>query len=309
MSDDEMVEVSRSIGKYYKNYDIYMKPPSGRGYILYKPKEVPIEAIRIKEKRHPKKLYITLQDKMKEIASFQRRYNNQLRKKIKSEPAEARRILNKAMAFSFSEPRTQILQNVRETIDIVVLEYLENPQVVNQLIEVSAKDYSVSAHCVNVMLYCLGYGHHCGFAIDEIKVFGLSGLLHDVGKVQVPDEILKASRALSVRETKILKRHTENGYSLLTACNFDPVVVTGALEHHERLDGSGYPDGKRGDEISPLSRALALIDRFENLTSRRPEKEGLKPIEALASIMEEVENGLYDKEIFKQIAHSVVGMQ
>lgn len=309
MPDDEMVEVSRSLGKYYKNYDIYMKPPSGRGFVLYKPKGVPIEAIRIKEKRHPKNLYITLPDKMKEIASFQRRYNSELRKKIKNEPAEARRILNKAMELSFSEPRTQVLQNMRETIDIIVLEYLEDPAVVSRLIEVSTKDYSTSIHSVNVMLYCLGYGHFCKFSMEEIKVFGLAGLLHDVGKVEVPNEILKSSEELNVRETKILRRHVENGYRILSECEFDPVVLMGALEHHELIDGSGYPDEKKGDEISPLSRVLALINRFENLTGQSPGKESLKPIEALAFMMGEVESGKYDKEMFKQMAHSVVGMQ
>ncbi len=309
MSDDEMVEVTRSLEKYYKNYAIYMHSPSGKGFILYKPKGVPIEAVRIQEKRHPEKLYITLQDRIKEVAAFQRKYAIQLKKTIRNDPALAKTILQKTMDISLSEPRTQVLHNLRETIDIVVGEYLETPAVVSNLIDVSTKDYSTAVHSVNVMLLCLGFGHYSRFTVEEIKLFGLMGLLHDVGKVKVPDDILKASRDLTVRETKMFRRHTEHGYRILKECRFDMKVALSALEHHERMDGSGYPDGKTGNDLLPESAMLTIIDTFDQRTSYRPNHVSIKPIEALAAIMEEVVAGKFDREMFKIFAHSVVGMQ
>ena len=309
MSDDEMVEVSQALEKYYKNYTIYMRSPDGKGYFLYKQKGVPIEAVRIKEKRHPEKLYITLQDKVKEITSIQRKYNAQLKKEIKGDPAAAKAILWKTMEATLSEPRTQILHNIKETIDIVVGEYIETPAVVSNLIEVSAKDYSTAVHSVNVMLFCLGFGQYSRFTVEDIKLFGLMGLLHDVGKTKVPDEILKTNRDLTVREAKILRRHTEHGYRIIKECRFDLKVALSALEHHERMDGSGYPDGKKGDEFLLQSAMLGLIDTFEQKTSYRPDYKPLKPIEALASIMEEVGKGKFNREMFKTFARSIVGMQ
>ncbi len=308
MSDDEMVEVTRSLEKYYKNYTIYMRSPDGKGYFLYKQKGVPIEAVRIKEKRHPDKLYITLQDKIKEVTAFQRKYNAQLRKEIKSNPAAAKEILWKTMELSLAEPRTQILQNIKETIDIVVAEYLETPAVAANLLEVSAKDYSAAIHSVNVMLFCLGLGQYSQFSAEDIKLLGLMGLLHDVGKIKVPDEILKADRDLTVRETKILRRHTEHGYRIIKDGQLDLRVALSALEHHERSDGSGYPDGKLGNEILPQSAMIGIIDAFEQKTSCRPGRTPLKPIEALTAIREEVGAGKFDPEIFKTFARSIVGL-
>ncbi|MFZ5570851.1 MAG: HD-GYP domain-containing protein [Thermodesulfobacteriota bacterium] len=309
MPDDEMVEVTRSLEKYYKNYAIYMRPSDGKGYILYKPKGVPIEAVRIKEKRHPQKLYISLEDKIKEVCSFQRKYSAQLKKNIREDPVAAKTILHKTMEVSLAEPRTPVLHNLKETIDIVVSEYLENPAVVGNLIAVSTKDYSTAVHSVNVMLLCLGFGHYSRFPLTELKQMGLAGLLHDVGKVNVPDDILKASRELTVRETKLLRQHAEHGYRTLKDCGFDGKVALSALEHHERADGSGYPDGKTRRDLLPESAALSIIDTFEHRTGYRPDHPPLKPIEALAGIMEEVVDGKFDRELFKTFAHSVVGMQ
>lgn len=309
MTDDDMVEVTRSLGKYYKNYAIYMKSPSGKGYVLYKPKGVPIEAVRIKEKRHPKHLYISLQDKVREIASFQRKYNHELKKTIRDDPVRAKNLLQKTMDLSLSEPRTDVLRNMQETIDIIVKEYLETPTVVGNLLDVSAKDYSTSVHSINVMLFCLGFGYYNDYALEAISRIGLMGLMHDVGKIQVPEEILKADRELTVRETKLLNQHTEHGYRILTDCDFDPAIARVALEHHEQIDGTGHPEKKIGRDLLESSKIIAIIDKFEKLTCLRPGYTPLKPIEALAAIMEIVENGKMDRDMFKQFAHSVVGMQ
>ncbi len=307
--DAHMVEVNRDLKRYYNNYELYMKKPEGPGYQLYKPKGVPLESIRMKQKKHPEKLYITLQDKVKELSTYQKQYNNQLKKLLKKDWVKAKKVLDRTMKVALEEPRNQMLNNVKETIDILVAEYLESPEIVKNLIEVSTKDYSTSTHSINVMLLCFGYGFYNHFNITDIKMFGLTGLLHDVGKIYVDDEILKGNRELTAREQKLLKRHTEHGFRILKELNFDEKVILGALEHHERIDGSGYPDGKTGDELILESKALAMIDEFDMLVNWNPAMETIKPIEALGFLMEDVEEMKYDKGVFKVFAQSIVGMQ
>ncbi len=307
--DSHMVEVNRDFKKYYNNYELFIKVSDGSGYQLYKPKGISLESVRMKQKKHPEKLYITLQDKIKELSGYQKQYNNQLKKLLKKDLVKAKKVIERTMTAALQEPKNQILENVKETIDILVKEYLESPDVVKNLIEVSTKDYSTSTHSINVMLLCFGFACYNHFCISDIKMFGLMGLLHDVGKIYVDDEILNVKKELTSREKKLLWKHTEHGFRILKELNFDEKIILGALEHHERIDGSGYPDGKIGDEMAYESRALAIIDEFDMLTNWRPSKEKIKPIEALGIMMDDVEGTKFDRDCFKVFAHSIVGMQ
>jgi len=125
-------------------------------------------------------------------------------------------------------------------------------------------------------------------------------LIHDVGKMQVPAEILTTPRKLSELEYSMIKMHPEVGYALLKEIEFPWPVAEMILQHHERLDGSGYPSGLSGDDIMLEARIIAAADVVEAMTSHRP----YRPAFDLEAVIEEIEKNadiLYDREVVKAL--------
>ena len=131
-----------------------------------------------------------------------------------------------------------------------------------------------------------------------ISLIGQSGDVHDIGKVGVPAEILTRPGRLTETEFELIKTHAQLGYDILASANLPWPIPHVALEHHERIDGSGYPQGLRGDKISLAAKIVAVADVVEAMTHRRPYREALGIDLALA----EIQNGagtLYDVDVVK----------
>ena len=308
MRNSDMYEISDEpdILNKYIDFDVYFKSDGHWG--LYKKKGVAFDEGRVKFGRLPEQLFISLRDRVYLVRDQTKLLNEKLVKELKKDPVKARGRLNEVVAVMLAEPRSEILEDIKDTIGIVVDEYLNSPDVLKNLVKVSIKDYSTQLHLTNVMLFCLGYAHYSGFNEDDLKLFGLIGLLHDVGKVDVPDEILTAPRSLSDDEFEQIKRHTRRGWKMLKECDFNEAVPRSALEHHERLDGSGYPSGKEAKALNAYSRTLSIADVYEALTNWRPYKEPMLPLQALGIIKNEVEAEKLDSIIFKEFASSIVGL-
>ena len=303
---ENLIEVSRSI-REYKEYDAYYLDQELYKFILYKPKGIDIDDVRVKEGKIPKKLYVSLSDRVNYVSKTQQKYNRELKLALKASPAKSKWILRKAFDLSLMTPTAEVLQRLGETLDVVVEGYLANPEVVKNMIDIATKDPSTSAHSVNVMLYCLAYARTAEFSLEQLKLFGLIGLLHDVGKTRVPNSILKAPRKLNEDEFEKITLHPDHGFVILSKSKLNRKVWTVALQHHERLDGSGYPRRSTKEELLPESRALSVIDTYEALTNWRPYKNPIDPVKALQIIKKEVLEGRLDEEVFITFAHSLVG--
>ena len=135
---------------------------------------------------------------------------------------------------------------------------------------------------------------------------GLGALLHDVGKTEIPSSILKAPRRLSEEEFKIMKSHPAIGNEIIREKNkIGRDVALGALEHHEKLDGSGYPRGTR--RISFIGQMLGIIDCYEALTNEdRPYRRARKPLDTLKFLKDEVQAGKFNRDIFEKFCYSLV---
>jgi putative nucleotidyltransferase with HDIG domain len=209
--------------------------------------------------------------------------------------------------ISSSTPEPEVFGQMKETIDLVLEEYLTDSTVVKRLIEVTTKDFSTSVHSVNVMLYCLRYARQCNFAYKDLKLFGLMGLLHDIGKVRLPNKILTAPRKLTEQEFEEIKNHSRYGWEILRQSKLNSKIQVAALRHHERSDGSGYPNGLISRKISPESKALAIADVYEALTNWRPYKVPVPPLVALDIIKKDVLQKKLDEKVFILFAKSLVG--
>jgi HD-GYP domain-containing protein (c-di-GMP phosphodiesterase class II) len=140
------------------------------------------------------------------------------------------------------------------------------------LMAVSLKDMTTGQHLLRVRKYVEAISGKLGLPPATIEEFGYSSVLHDVGKIQTPDDILGAPHELSDDQYDVMKQHCIDGEAMLGDALFFATGRAVAREHHERWDGSGYPDGKTGEDISLAARIVAVADVYDALTSKRPYK-------------------------------------
>ncbi len=152
------------------------------------------------------------------------------------------------------------------------------------LMAVTLKDMTTGQHLVRVRKYVESICAKLGLPPATIEEYGYSSVLHDVGKIQTPDDILGAPHELSVDQFETIKQHCIDGEVMLGDALFFATGRLVAREHHERWDGTGYPDRKKGEEISLAARIVAVADVFDALTSKRPYKEAWSTERGLAAI-------------------------
>ena len=134
---------------------------------------------------------------------------------------------------------------------------------------VDAKDSYTRSHCQTVSQLCAAIAAELGFEGDRLARMRLAGLLHDVGKIGVPDAILNKPSGLTDAEYEVMKRHSLLGFEIVQAADM-ALEAAWVRHHHERFDGGGYPDGLAGEEIPLESRIILVADAFEAMTSDRP---------------------------------------
>lgn len=141
-------------------------------------------------------------------------------------------------------------------------------------------------HSLNVSLLAAVLGKWLGYSQEDIDVLSLAGLLHDIGKQMIPPEILNKEGPLTTQDRKILQSHTVKGYELLSLSkqDLDPRIIEAALSHHEKYDGSGYPNGLKGDEITDFAKIIAIVDVYDAMTSKRIYHDPFCPFEVIRQI-------------------------
>lgn len=138
-------------------------------------------------------------------------------------------------------------------------------------------DDQTYVHSLNVALICNVFGNWLKLSSEDLRVLTLSGLLHDIGKLVIPAEILKKPGKLTESEFRAIKHHPISGYNLLDAKDLDERVMLTALMHHERCDKSGYPNGLDRNQISDFGKIVAIADVYDAMTSNRVYREALCP--------------------------------
>jgi hypothetical protein len=149
---------------------------------------------------------------------------------------------------------------------------------------VEARDTDAGEHLGHVTHYSRALALHLGMSDDHANEIAYAAMIHDVGKAQVPDAILKKPGPLTVEERREIERHTIWGWELLADNEEFSIACDVARSHHERWDGTGYPDGLRGDDIPLAARIAAVADVFDALTSQRPYKDAWPTVDAIEEI-------------------------
>ncbi len=193
---------------------------------------------------------------------------------------------------------------IKQTVNDMLRQVLKERYVMLNLTEVRGSDSYVFTHSVNVCMLSLIVGLFLKFKRDQLKTLGLAALLHDVGRTRVPKSILYKPASLTDEEFAQVKKHTVYGYEMLKTYRQLPETVSlTALQHHERLDGTGYPNGLKGEEIGLFARIVAVADVFDALIADRPFRKAFFPHQAVEIIVNS--SGQFDPDILKVFVENV----
>jgi putative two-component system response regulator len=170
---------------------------------------------------------------------------------------------------------------------------------------IEGKDPYTHGHCERLAEYSARLGEQLGVSEDQITALRRAGIVHDVGKIAVPDAILLKPGRLTPDEWTIIREHAVVGERICAPLKSFRLVLPIIRHHHEKLDGSGYPDGLRGEAIPLTARVLQIVDVYDALTTDRPYKKAFSITDALQTMKEEVSKGWWDPHIFDRFERLV----
>jgi putative nucleotidyltransferase with HDIG domain len=174
---------------------------------------------------------------------------------------------------------------VKSTVNDCMYSILRNPDALIWMSRMRHEDEYTAEHCLNVCILAIAFGRHLGMSESEMQNLGICGLLHDVGKMRVPQDILNKPDKLTEKEFNIIKAHSIHGRNLLMSSTGLPdIAVDVAYSHHEKVDGTGYPRKLSAAGISDFARMITIVDAYDAMTANRcysrakPSTEALKII-------------------------------
>jgi HD-GYP domain-containing protein (c-di-GMP phosphodiesterase class II) len=174
------------------------------------------------------------------------------------------------------------LNTAKQAVSELVEQVMQNPDALVWLCQLKEKDTYTAIHSVNVCILSLTFGRELKLTEAELNTLGLGGLLFDIGKSRITDEILKKTDSLSENEYLLMKAHSYLGFAMLAENkNIPEEVLDIVLNHHERLNGLGYPNSRKGNEISRFTRIVSIVDAFDAMTSDRCYHDAFQPQHAL----------------------------
>lgn len=202
----------------------------------------------------------------------------------------------------FNETFLDTVNHLKDTFNRVVMknEQVDSEKMVHEVENVVAKSRD-SLHILDMLQCMKGYDdvtyvHSLNVALlsnmigkivfpdisnEDLEVLTLAGLLHDIGKIMVPDDILQKKGHLTISEFNMVKTHVLHGNQIIKGMNLDPRIAEVAMRHHERCDGSGYPGGYRREQIDDFSKIVAIADTFDAMTSDRVYREAICPFDVI----------------------------
>jgi HD-GYP domain-containing protein (c-di-GMP phosphodiesterase class II) len=222
-------------------------------------------------------------------------------KKIHSKTKEA-------VISLFSEVRMGNAINLDEMVSLVAelnQSIKRNPSALISLSRLKDADNYTYLHSVAVCILMIALGRQLGLNESMLTQAGIAGLLHDIGKVFIPDEVLNKAGKLTDEEFNIVKMHPQKGWELLKkTSDVSDCVLDVCRHHHERIDGMGYPDKLSGEALTLFARMGAVCDVYDAITSNRCYKKGWEPAESIRK-MAEWRNGHFDEVIFHAFVKTV----
>jgi HD-GYP domain-containing protein (c-di-GMP phosphodiesterase class II) len=249
--------------------------------------------------------YVYIEDEMTKNIKVQNIVSDETRKAaISSIRKEFEEIANHQIIGN-SLNTAHLSKNFSKVIESILVDIKKSDDVISILSDVYCYDSYIFTHSLNVTIYTIGLAMELKFTEKQLFEIGLGAILHDVGKILVPKEILEKNGRLTNEEFNIIKEHSRAGYDMLrNAPNISLLTAHCAFQHHERINGSGYPQGITGDKIHLYAKILAIADVFDAVTSNRVYRKAMLPHEAL-EILYAGAGTLFDKQIVELFSKTI----
>lgn len=293
----DYIPVKNSQISFYKTLPLYCFSDNGEA-VLYKKKGNLLPKSRRNDSLHPP-LFIHKNEKKIAFELLQKELNIELASKISSKGLKPmKKILCQIVEEALSGPIEEGVETLPETLEILFSGYSKNMKLLESLVKISVNAPVTVEHSVNILALTVQYCFTNAFSKDEIEKMCICAVLHDIGCTRIEREILESRDKLTNQQFAIYKTHTLKGYRIIKSFSgYSPVVAEVARDHHERLDGSGYPSNR--SKISFESQLIALIDSYEQMTYRsKTFRKALPAYGTLQIIKDDVIKGKYDKKLF-----------
>ncbi|MGA3046167.1 MAG: HD domain-containing phosphohydrolase [Terracidiphilus sp.] len=186
---------------------------------------------------------------------------------------------------------------------------LENAEAVlfSLALSIEAKDPYTRGHCDRLSAYSVAMADRLGLPLDQRVALRRAGVVHDIGKIAVPEHVLVKKGPLSKDEWVIMREHPVVGERICSPLRSFRLVLPVIRHHHEKLDGSGYPDGLKGDQIPLTARILQVVDIYDALTTDRPYRAALPREVAIQTMRDEIKRGWWDGSLVDELESLVTG--
>lgn len=206
----------------------------------------------------------------------------------------------------YTKHEKDYFQSIDKIAQELVSNVLSNKDVLLSLVDIKSMDNYTYSHSVNVAIISIVLGISLNLSKKNLTYLCIGALLHDIGKTFIPKEILTKPGKLTDKEFEIMKKHSRYGYDFLSKFhNWSSHIKLIVLQHHERFDGSGYPSGICGQNISYLARIVCIADVYDALTSDRPYKRAMPPNDSLEYLMSQ-SGAMFDNNLLENFCRIVI---
>ncbi len=292
-------------------FDLFLRTDSGKSskYVLYCRSGENLSQERREEllNKHADRLciltediskYIEYQEKnLKEIISD----NN---KSIKEKSGIVYQVATKVVTDLLEDPKSgHNMERISGWVTNAICHIFQDDNTFFSLLSVTSHEYEIYTHSVNTSVLGLLFGKHLSFREDELTRLGAGMLLHDIGKLAIPLNVVNKPGHLTGEEFKAMKKHPKAGLEILEhRSSVNVLSLKIVIQHHENYDGSGYPYGIKGDEIHLFGRIARIIDTYDAMTSKRSYADAMRPFAVLVEMKNKM-LGCFDEELLREFIH------
>ena len=292
-------------------FDLFLRSDAGdsSNIVLYCRSGEDLSTERREEllSKHADRLCISTEDVDKYIEYQEKNLKTILRdenKSTKEKSGIVYQVATKVVADLLENPKSgKNMERISEWVTNTVGHIVEDENTFSSLLGVSSHTYQIYTHCVNTSVLGLLFGKHLSFKEDELARIGSGMLLHDIGKLAIPLNVVNKPGHLTGEELTAMKKHPKAGLEILEhRSSVNVLSLKIVIQHHENFDGSGYPYGIKGEDIHLFARIARIIDVYDAMTSERTYAEAMRPFAVLAEMKNNMP-GCFDEKLLKEFIY------